>query len=144
MRRNQSAGLAGNGGLRLEVLTNDELESIHQGTLEVLQHAGVAVHNAEARKVMAEAGCKVVDDLVVRIPPHVVENAIRLAPSKLALAGRTPDRDVVIEGRRVYFTNFGEGIKVNDIETGELRGTTKADLEKAARVVDYLDAIDVM
>jgi trimethylamine--corrinoid protein Co-methyltransferase len=144
VRRNQSAGLSGSGGLRLSVLTDEELEAVHQGTMEVLQHAGVAVHNPEARRLFKEAGCRIVDDLVVRIPPHVVERAIRLAPSKLALAGRTPDRDVVIEGRRVHFTNFGEGIKINDPDTGELRATTKEDLAKATLVVDYLDAIDVM
>ena len=128
----------------MEVFTSEELEAIHQATLEVLQHAGVAVYNPEAREFLKEAGCQVAGDLVVKIPPYVVERAIDLAPSKLVLSGRTPDRDVVIEGRRVCFTNFGEGIKVNDIETGELRATTKADLEKASRVVDYLDAEDIM
>jgi trimethylamine--corrinoid protein Co-methyltransferase len=144
MKRNQSAGLLMNGGLRLTVFTDDELEMIHQSTLEVLKDTGVAIYSKEARERFKAAGCKIDDDLVVKIPPHVVEEAIRTAPSRLTLAGRTKDRDVVIEGRRVYFTNFGEGIKVNDIDTGELRATTKRDLTMAAKVVDYLDPIDIM
>jgi trimethylamine--corrinoid protein Co-methyltransferase len=136
--------MLGSGGLRLDVFTRDELEAIHQATLEVLQHAGVAVHNPEAREIFRQAGCKIVDDLVVRIPPLVLEESIGKAPRKIVLHGRTPDRDVVVEGRRVYFTNFGEGIKVNDIETGELRATTKQDLAMAARVVDFLDPVDIM
>jgi len=144
MKRNFSAGMLMNGGLRLQVFTTDELEAIHQATLEVLQHTGVAVHSAEARERFAGAGAKIDKNLVVRIPPYVVEEAIRSAPEKLVLAGRTPDRDVAVEGRRVYFTNFGEGIKVYDLETGKLRSTTKRDLELAARVVDYLDPIDIM
>jgi trimethylamine--corrinoid protein Co-methyltransferase len=144
MRRNVSAGLLGNGGLRLQVFTQDELEAIHQATLEVLKHTGVAVYSEEARERFSQAGCVIDKNLVVKLPPNVVEDAIRSAPAKLVLAGRTPDRDVVLEGRRVHFTNFGEGIKINDLDTGELRGTTKKDLELAARVVDYLDPIDVM
>jgi trimethylamine--corrinoid protein Co-methyltransferase len=144
MRRNVSAGLLGNGGLRLQVFTQDELEAIHQATLEVLKHTGVAVYSGEARERFSQAGCAIDKNLVVKLPPNVVEDAIRSAPAKLVLAGRTPDRDVVLEGRRVHFTNFGEGIKINDLDTGELRGTTKKDLELAARVVDYLDPIDVM
>ena len=144
MKRNASAGLLGNGGLRLKVFTLDELEAIHQATLEVLKLTGVAVHSAEARERFARAGCVVEKDLVVRIPPHVVEEAIRSAPEKIVLAGRTPDRDVVLEGRRVHFTNFGEGIKVHDPDTGELRATTKRDLAMAARVVDFLAPVDVM
>lgn len=144
MKRNVMAGLLGNGGLRLQVLTTDELEAIHQATLEVLQMTGVAVYSAEARERFAGAGCVIENDLVVKIPPFVVEEAIRSAPEKIVLAGRTPDRDVVLEGRRVHFTNFGEGIKVYDLETGELRSTTKKDLELATRLVDFLDPIDVM
>ena len=144
MRRNMSAGLLGSGGLRLGVFTRDELEAIHQSTLEVLKHTGVAVYSDEARERFAQAGCVIDKNLVVKIPPYVVEEAIRSAPEKLVLAGRTPDRDVVLEGRRVHFTNFGEGIKVYDLDTGELRGTTKKDLELATRVVDYLDPVDVM
>ena len=144
MRRNSSAGLSMNGGLRLQVLTTDELEAVHQATLEVLQHTGVAVYSAEARERFAQAGCSIEKNLVVKIPPYVVEDAIRSAPEKIVLPGRTPDRDVVLEGRRVHFTNFGEGVKIYDLDTGELRGTTKKDLELAARVVDSLDPIDVM
>lgn len=144
MKRNASAGLLGNGGLRLGVFTDDELAAIHQATLEVLKLTGVAVYSAEARERFAQAGCVVEKNLLVKIPPHVVEDAIRSAPEKIVLAGRSPDRDVVLEGRRVHFTNFGEGIKVYDIDTGDLRATTKKDLAMAARVVDALDPIDVM
>ncbi len=144
MKRNISAGLLGNGGFRLGVFTRDELEAIHQSTLEVLQLTGVAVYSKAAREIYAAGGCTVVNNLVVKIPAHVVEDAIRSAPEKVVLAGRTPDRDVVLEGRRVHFTNFGEGISIYDIDTGELRPTTKKDLELATRVVDYLDPIDVM
>lgn len=144
MKRSASAGRLENGGLQLRVFTQDELEAIHQSTLEVLHLTGVSVYSAEARELFVRAGAKVVNDLVVKIPPYVVEEAIRSAPEKVVLAGRVPERDVVLEGRRVNFTNFGEGIKVYDIETGELRGTTKKDLALAAKVVDYLDSVDVM
>ena len=143
MKRNQSAGLLSSGGFRLGVFTDDELDAIHQGTLEVLQSTGVAVYSAEAREVFARAGAKVEDNLVVKIPPYIIEEAIRSAPEKITLAGRTPDRDTVIEGRRVLFTNFGEGVMLADPDTGKLRSTTKADLIKTTRLVDYLDSIDI-
>jgi trimethylamine--corrinoid protein Co-methyltransferase len=40
------------------------------------------------------------------------------------------------------FTNFGEGIKINDPYTGEHRETTKADVVNGARIIDYLDHLD--
>jgi len=144
MRRNLQAGRRRFGALSLDMFTEDELVDIHQATLEVLFDTGVFVEDGEARRLFAAAGCAVDDETrVVRIPPHVVEAAIRSAPSTLVLAGRDPANDFVMGPGRVGFTNFGEGIKVVDVETGELREPTKQDVGDSARVVDALPEVDV-
>ncbi len=144
MRRNLQAGRRRFGALSLEMFTEDELVDIHQATLEVLFDTGVFVEDGEARGLFAAAGCAVDDETrIVRIPPHVVEAAIRSAPSTLLLAGRDPANDFVMGPGRVGFTNFGEGIKIVDVETGELREPTKQDVGDSARVVDALPEVDV-
>jgi trimethylamine--corrinoid protein Co-methyltransferase len=144
MRRNLQAGRRRFGALSLDMFTEDELVDIHQATLEVLFDTGVFVEDGEARRLFAAAGCAVDDETrVVRIPPHVVEAAIRSAPSTLLLAGRDPANDFVMGPGRVGFTNFGEGIKIVDVETGELREPTKQDVGDSARVVDALPEVDV-
>ena len=75
---------------------------------------------------------------IVKIPPYLVEEAIRSAPSKVILAGRDPQHDIVLESTRVHFTNFSEGVKINDPFTGENREPVKQDLVDTARVIDYL------
>lgn len=111
MRRNHQAGRARREGCEFRVLTDDDLADIHLGTLEVLERTGVFVEDEEAREVFAGAGARVdADKKVVRIPGHVVEQAIRTAPSSLRLAGRNPKNDIVLEAGRVGFTNFGEGV----------------------------------
>jgi trimethylamine--corrinoid protein Co-methyltransferase len=72
-----------------------------------------------------------------------VEDAIRSAPSTVLLAGRDPAHDKVLAPGRVHFTNFSEGITVVDPFTGARRPPVKADLANAAKLVDYLDEIDV-
>ena len=143
MIRSLHAGRRQTGGFSLNVFTDDELEDIHLATLEVLQKTGVFVGNDEAIDVYEMAGA-VVDhnNRIVKIPPHVVEDAIQSAPSKFIAGGRTPKNDVVLERNRVTFTNFGEGIKIVDPYTGEHRTTVKADTANAAKLVDYLDNLD--
>ncbi|MCK5516694.1 MAG: trimethylamine methyltransferase family protein, partial [Desulfobulbaceae bacterium] len=58
------------------------------------------------------------------------------------LYGRDPRHDIVLETSRVYFTNFSEGVMVNDPYTGENRPPVKQDLVDSAKVIDYLDEID--
>ncbi len=143
MIRSQHAGNRRSGGFSLNVFAEEELEDIHLATLEVLQKTGVLVGDEEAMAVF-DGGGAVVDPRrkVVKIPPHVVEDAIRTAPSKFVACGRTPQYDVVLEKNRVTFTNFGEGIKIVDPYTGEHRDTLKADVAHAARIIDSLEHLD--
>jgi trimethylamine--corrinoid protein Co-methyltransferase len=73
----------------------------------------------------------------------MVEEAIASAPSKLFLAGRIPENDIILESNRVGLTTFGEGINVRDPYTGELRAPTKKDVANAAKLADAMDEIDV-
>ena len=143
MRRNAHAGRARRDGCEFRVLTDDDLADIHLGTLEVLERTGVFVEDEEAREIFAGAGATVDARGVVRIPGHVVEQAVRTAPSKLRLAGRDPRNDIVLEAGRVGFTNFGEGVQIVDPYTGELRVPVKQDVANTAKVVDALPNVDV-
>ena len=145
MKRNLLAGRLRSGGLSLNVFTEAELEDIHLATLEVLERTGVFVEADEALDLFADGGCaRRPRAHVVRIPPHVVEDAIRSAPSTFVLCGREAKNDIVLEPGRVGFTNFSEGIRVVDPRTGELREPTKADIADIARLNDYLSDIDTL
>ncbi len=145
MIRNRSAGRTQTGGASLNLFTQDELSDIHRASLEVLWHTGVYVQDPEAVALFAAAGAMIDKEKgLVRLPPHVVEAAIASAPQKVVLRARDPKHDVVIEGRRVAFTNFGDAVKINDIHTGEQRETTKRDMADLARVIDALDVISIL
>jgi len=144
LKRTLHAGKSHSGGFSLGVFTRDELHEIHLATLEVLEKTGVFVESEEALEIFDGGGAWVdAKSKMVRFPPYLVEDAIRSAPSSFVAAGRIPESDVVLESNRVSFTNFGEGIMINDPYTGEHRETRKADLANAAVLIDYLDNIDV-
>ena len=143
MKRNLHAGRNLNGGLSLNILTYDELEEIHLGTLELLEKTGLFIEDDRALDCFEDGGARVDrDKKIVKIPPVVVEDAIRSAPSKVILYGRDPKHDIVLESTRVHFTNFSEGVMVNDPFTGENREPVKQDLVHAARLIDALPEID--
>ena len=143
MKRGLKAGKKHSGGFGLNVFTDDELYEIHMATLEVLKISGVFVEDEEALEVFHSGGADVDRKTrIVKLPSHVVEDAIRSAPSAFLAYGRTPESDIALEHSRVSFTNFGEGITFVDPYTGELRDTTKADIEKASRIIDYLEHVE--
>jgi len=144
MRRNLKAGYTRLSGMGLNILSDDELYAIHCATLEVLNDCGIKVYGKEAQDIF-DGGGAVVDkkSSAVKIPPYMVEDAIRSAPSTVLLAGRNPKNDFILEANRVGFTNFGEGVAIIDPYTKEHRATTKQDVCNVARVCDALEAIDV-
>ena len=143
MKRNPQAGVRRNAALRLEVFSDADLDDIHRGTLEVLERTGVFVESEEALDVLADGGCRVDRETkTVKIPPHIVEDAVRSAPTSVRLCGRVPENDVVLEGGRVGFTNFSAGIMVVDPRTSEYRKSTTQDVADLARMTDCLEAID--
>jgi len=130
--------------LRFRNLTKAGLDDIHQATLEVLEKTGIFIETDEALAVFDGAGAEVDwAHKIVKIPPQLVEDAIASAPSEILLAGRDPKHDVTLGTGGVHFTNFSEGIEVVDPFNGERRKPLKADLANAAKLVDYLDEIDV-
>jgi trimethylamine--corrinoid protein Co-methyltransferase len=145
VKRNLHAGRRRSGGLSFSVFTDDEISDIHLSTLEVLERTGIWVEDDDALDAFAEGGARVDRaSRIVRIPAHVVEDAISAAPSGITLCGRTPENDIVLEANRVGFTNFGEGIKLVDPYSGELREPTKRDVAEATRLIDALPDVDVL
>jgi trimethylamine---corrinoid protein Co-methyltransferase len=144
LKRNSHAGKVHSGGFGINLFSNDELEEIHLATLEVLENTGVFVEDPEAIELFQNGGAKVdQDSKVVKLQQYMVEEAIASAPSKLFLAGRTPENDIILESNRVGFTTFGEGVKVRDPYTGELRVPFKKDVANAAKLADAMEEIDV-
>lgn len=143
-RRWKKAGFQTSGGLSLGMFTSDEMDSIHSASLEVLEHSGVLIGCPEARQLLVNAGARLCEDEeIVRIPQWMIEDALCAAPQTLLLAGRSRERDVLLDSNRVMFTNFGEAVYLVDPDTGEVRNTRKQDVEELTRVVDALDVIPV-
>lgn len=125
----------------LELLTEEQVEAIHWGTLEVLEETGVVFDNDRALKLFADHGCKVdFEQKRVRIPGHLAEECIRRCPSSFRVRARDPRNDLRIGGNVVYFLTFC-GLKTLDLDTWEPRTATLEDLCDAVKVLDALDNI---
>lgn len=140
--------MAGNrmqAGFGLDVFAPADIQDIHLATLEILERTGVYLQCADALKIFDAAGADVdFKEHIVRIPQYMLEEAIRTAPSKFVLCGRSPKYDVVLEKNRVNFLPFGEGVMVIDPFTGEYRKSLKKDQARACRLADALDSYDIV
>jgi trimethylamine---corrinoid protein Co-methyltransferase len=122
----------------LRMLAAQDVERIHEASLDVLAEVGVMFHSQRALDVL-EAHGAVVDreTTVARIPQVAVEEALRTLPSGFTLGGRTTEFDLPLDGEHVYLASDGCATFVRDAD-GTVRPSVKKDVYDAARVVDGL------
>jgi len=128
-------------GGQYQPLTREQIERIHQASLTVLERTGVHTENEEALALYRWGGAKI-DGSRVYISASMVEKALESAPSKVLLAGRAPEQDVVLEGKRVYAGTGGSPTMVLDPGADTVRPATLRDLIDFARLADALEHND--
>ncbi len=126
---------------QLSWFSSSQLEEIHSATIDVLERAGVRVDHDESLKLLKEAGC-LVKDRVVKIPGWMIDEAIRVAPSKINIYNREGQPAMSLESNRTYYGTGSDLPFHLDLESGIRRNSVKQDVINAARVIDHLPNLD--
>ena len=125
----------------LEILSADQLETIHRASLRILAEVGLEVLGDRALDLLAGAGATI-DRATrrVRLDPGLVEETIRTAPSEFTVHARNPGRSIDIGGRHLAFTSVGGPAFVTDLDRGRRAGNI-ADFTDYVRLIGALDVI---
>ena len=128
----------------LEILTEEQLEDVHRGTLDVLENTGLRIEHKRALKLFEQNGCKVdYDEQRVRIPSGLAEECLRKCPSSFHMKARDPKKDLILGGNTVYF-GPAPGMKTVDLETWEPRVPTRKEFYDGVTVLDALENVHYM
>jgi trimethylamine--corrinoid protein Co-methyltransferase len=127
----------------LDLVSADELESIHRAALCVLKEIGIDIMHAGAKALLAEAGADVDPKSDrVRFDPELVESKIGLAPRQFVLHARNPERNVVIGDRHVAFCSVASTPNSFD-RAGGRRPGNRRDFQNFLRLGQGFDSIHV-
>jgi trimethylamine--corrinoid protein Co-methyltransferase len=125
----------------LEVLSADQVETIHAASLRILSEIGMEVLGDRALDALAQAGARVDRGTRrVRMDPGQVEELVALAPSTFRLHARNPARTLEFGGANLVFGAVGGPAFVTDLDRGRRAGNI-ADFVDYVRLVGALDVI---
>src|SRR5271167_346669 len=125
----------------LDLVSRDELESIHQAALEVLKEIGIDFLHDEARAMLKDAGADVDPaSKRVRFDPALVEARIGLAPKEFTLHARNPARNLAVGGRHVAFGSVASAPNSSDRSRGRRPGAIE-DYRNFIRLGQTFDVI---
>ena len=128
----------------MEILSADQLESIHLTSLRILEELGIEVMSPEACARLRAVGAEVEDATgTVRIDRALVERSLATTPATFTLTPRNPDRRVTLGGSNINFGLVAGPPNVHDCERGRRAGNYQ-DYTDFIRLAHYFNAIHLL
>jgi len=125
----------------IRMLSDEQIRAIHHTSLDILARTGIVMKNEAARQLLLDAGAWESEGRI-KIPPHLVMDAIAAAPSRIPMYSRLGELTMPLEAGKVFFGPGSDCIFTLDVETGERRKATADDVRRIAQLCDGLDQMD--
>ena len=126
------------------LLTEEQVERVHQASLEILESVGLLVRNEKARHIFARHGCRVdAETQVVKFPRAVVECFRDLAPASFTFCGRDSRFDRTIPQDGPLIVTGSSAPDIIDPVTGRERRSRSDDIARIAHLINELPGYDV-
>jgi trimethylamine---corrinoid protein Co-methyltransferase len=136
----QKAFKAKRGFEPMKLISDDQVEAIHNASLKVLAEIGMDFMLPEARDVMKKAGAKIEGERV-RFDPGMINELVAKAPSEFTVHARNPKWDMRVGDNSINFGTVGSPPNAHDIDGGRRTGNHK-DFTNFIKMAQHFNAID--
>ncbi len=127
---------------RFRLLSDAQLDRLHDAAVELLRDPGVRIMTADARELLVSAGAALEGTDVVKIPSRLVDEALASAPKTFAIFDRTGAECMPLGSGNVYFGAGVTSLGYLDPTTGTPHDFTLEDFAHAALLTDALPNLD--
>jgi trimethylamine--corrinoid protein Co-methyltransferase len=128
-----------------KVLSDDEIRSIHEATVEILSGCGVKIDHPQMLEDLAGLGVEVDREAgVARFSRTCIEEQIARVPSTIEVFDRRGEAAFVIGEGRPKIAAGHNAVFWLDSETGETRSSKIEDVRRFSRICQRLEAIDLI
>ena len=130
---------------KLRILSNEQIVTIHEKALHILENTGVFFQGEGALQVLAENGANVdFSTKIVKFSPQLVKEAIEKVPSSFKLYNRGGEPVAILGENNIYFDPGSSGIRFLESDGITAREAVGTDLVKIAKVCEAMNHIDLL
>ncbi|MHA1913430.1 MAG: trimethylamine methyltransferase family protein [Promethearchaeota archaeon] len=128
---------------KLEVLTKEEVKTIHSASLLLLSTIGIKIDSKEVRDRVKQIGAETDDNSTfVRFSEALIKEQLRKIPNSFKLHGPDGTFNFEVDTTSTKFATIGTPVKIYDpTKKNSVRKTVMADTINQIRVVDSLEHI---
>jgi trimethylamine--corrinoid protein Co-methyltransferase len=129
----------------LSVLSREEIEQIHEASIDILHTCGVKVYNEKMLDFLESKGLKVDrEDQVVHFSRSSIEDTISLVPERFEVFDREGECAFVLGDGDSKIAAGHNAVFWVDSDTGATRPSRVADVEHFAHICENLECIDMI
>ncbi|MGI6685272.1 MAG: trimethylamine methyltransferase family protein [Bacillota bacterium] len=127
---------------KYRLLREEEIKTIHEKALFILERTGVKFDSEEALKILKDHGCDVdFDKQIAKIPGQLVLDSIKSTPEQIQLYDREGNPGVLLDGNHPHFAPGSAPINFMESDGVTVRTAEARDLRNISLVNDALDNI---
>ncbi len=126
-----------------QLLSDTQRTAIATAAFDLLEQTGVILTEPEARELLHGAGAYIDGDRV-KMPSHLVEQALQSAPSRIAIYSRDGQTAMDLGGFSAYFGAHTDAPDVLDPYTNQRRECREEDVRRNVILIDALPNISYM
>jgi trimethylamine--corrinoid protein Co-methyltransferase len=131
---------------QLSVLTEEQIQKIHDYSLDILSNTGIKVECKKAQKIFERSGSVKIQDDIVYISKELIDFALKVVPDRIKVYRKTGD--LAFEtGADQTDTFFGIGvtnINFQEIETNNTVPFTRKHMQTGTKLGDILESYDMI
>ena len=123
----------------MELVSEDQLETIHHASLRILQEVGLQVESDAALRLLKDLRADV--DWTrnrVRFDPDLIEETLLDIPQQFTIHARNPEKTVTMGGNAIVFATVCGPSFVSDLDNGRRAGTAR-DMENFVKLSGSLN-----
>ncbi len=124
----------------VQALDEEQIERIHDASMDILERHGIEVLGEQALDVFRKAGARVDDDGMVRMDRGLVMEAISTAPAEFSVVPRNPDNTIRCGGNAINFGMVSGPPNVHDRINGRRPGNL-SDYRKLVSLGQFFNVI---
>jgi len=124
------------------LLTQEQVQRVHDAALEILEEVGLKVRYEPARDIFTKHGCTV-DVERVKFPREVVEKYRKMCPPTFTFYARDPKFDKTIPRDSPVIVTASSAPDIIDPVTGQERRAESGDIARIAHLINELPGYDM-
>lgn len=132
---------------KLQLLNREQMQEVHQYSIQILEKTGIKVESKTARKIFEKSNAVRLDNEVVYIQSELIDQAIKTCPSSIEVFNKKGNTAFHLGKNQGDETYFGTGVTntyFQDILSGNVEAFTRKHMQHSTKLSDLLGQYDMV